>query len=175
MLSVRVQTVDGKAVDKLTKTDLEKYPVWEYDLSSEGTAERDETWVVPVTKLPVRSLDNRVVGTRVTLADGTALAAFLGNMSLSSREITDEFLVVTIFFGRASFQLARYFDSWAKESGPLQLAKFLRRSPKRVFPIRWDLNGVAEGHKNCLSGEVLLSPRRRLTERQRLKLINAAP
>jgi hypothetical protein len=45
-----------KSADKLTPQDWEKYPVWAFDLANESKSGRDETWMVPVKKLPATDL-----------------------------------------------------------------------------------------------------------------------
>lgn len=59
-------TEEVKPVDALRIADLEAYPVWQYT----GCDDPDETYVRPVKRLPVRNLNNKVVGTRVLLANG---------------------------------------------------------------------------------------------------------
>ena len=52
---------------ELTQENFAKHPVWELRLETE---ERDETWVVPVSSLPVTDLGGRVVGAILHLASG---------------------------------------------------------------------------------------------------------
>jgi hypothetical protein len=55
-----------KPAESLTVADFEAHPVWEF-LNDD---EIGETMVRPVEKLPVETLDNRIVGTQVRLANG---------------------------------------------------------------------------------------------------------
>ena len=71
-----------KPVDKLTVQDMQACPVWEYDLDSESEGGRDETWVMPVTALPVTDLSNRVIGAQLRLANGSTLQGILGNIKM---------------------------------------------------------------------------------------------
>lgn len=161
----------AKPVDRLTINDLKRHPIWEFDLDSENDPERDETWVAPVAYLPVSNLDNRVVGTQVILADASVHWALLGNVNLSSRESTEQFLSITVFNESRRFHLARYFDVDFETRGAVQLAQFLGRSIESIFPIRWDLAKIAADESKCKSGLIFPIPPHPLSEEQRMKLI----
>lgn len=57
-----------KPIAKLNVSNLQVHRVWEYGTDLEDSFP-DETYVRPVLDLPVNSLDNRIVGTQLTLAD----------------------------------------------------------------------------------------------------------
>jgi len=56
-----------KPVESLTVADFQAHPVWEW-LNDD---EIGETMLQPVGKLPVESLDNRLIGVQVRLANGS--------------------------------------------------------------------------------------------------------
>jgi hypothetical protein len=117
---------DFKPIDELTVADLERSPVWQYDLDGEG--DHDETWVRPVKSLPVTDLSSRVVGTVARLACGEGVFCLLGAISLDDTRRTRQFLGFTAFGKDGErFCLARYFDSDYDSHGPEALAKFWGR------------------------------------------------
>ena len=76
-------------VEDLTPADLADHPVWEY--LGDG-----ETLVRPVLDLPVASLQNRVVGTTLWLANRTPIIATLSNISLTDFRCNMHFLTVSV-------------------------------------------------------------------------------
>jgi hypothetical protein len=160
----------AKAVDKLTAEDIAGFPVWEYDTSGETERDRDETWVVPVTELPVSSLSSRVVGVTLRLG-GQAEVGLLGNIDLGNPQATREFATLSVYRAGVWFHLARYFDADRDVRGPVQLAEFLGLSIAEVFPVHYDLSGVAIGHPETVRGSIEAEPQVRLTAPQRMVLI----
>ena len=67
-----------KPAESLTVADFEAHPVWEF-LNDD---EIGETMAQPVEKLPVESLDNRLVGTQVRLANGLEVWGLLGHFDV---------------------------------------------------------------------------------------------
>lgn len=145
---------NNKPVDELTVGDLERFSVWEYDLANEGKPGRDETWVKPVKSIPVRDLSNRVVGTRVRLANGKDVWAILSNVCLDDPNEAQEFLGVSIERDGEWFYVARYFDSDYEDRGPEQLAAFLGLPVNDVFPITYDISDLAVGDPQVVRGVV---------------------
>jgi hypothetical protein len=145
---------DLKAFDRLAPTDFANYPVWEFANDREVNIAQ-ETYMRPVKRLPVKSLDNRVVGTQLTLCDGQQVFGVLGNISLVDVVKTEHFLTVIIF--RSSdekFGLARYHDVDYSQRDPQALASFLGLSVPQIFPIRYDLTAVAIGPSEFLCGSI---------------------
>ncbi|MCK6473127.1 MAG: hypothetical protein L6R28_15390 [Planctomycetes bacterium] len=158
-------------VEKLSPDDFAKHPVWEFCNDEEGVKGRDETWVRPVKKLPVDSIDNCVAGIQVTLSDGSRLWALIGNVDPQSQKSTDEFVTLSFFLGRTKFHLSRYFDADVARFGPDQLANALSKKLDEIFPIRWDMSHVFSPKCKCVSGEVFAKPKKKLTRSARMRLI----
>ena len=73
----------AKPVDKLTPKDWEKYPVWTFDLGNEGKPGRDETWMVPVKKLPATDILNGGCRAKATLACGQPVTLVMWGVDLN--------------------------------------------------------------------------------------------
>src|SRR5690242_12272946 len=86
----------AKRVGELTRDNLEAHRVWEFDLAKESLSGRDETWVAPVTRLPVSDLANRVIGTPLTLANGTRSFGMFACVDLASVLATQPFHVLSV-------------------------------------------------------------------------------
>jgi hypothetical protein len=123
-----------KPVESLTVADLKAYPVWEY-LNDD---EIGETMARPIEKLPVETLDNRLVGTQVRLANGLDVWGLIANFDVKHPRFTQHFLTLSIERGGKWFYLARYqdidFASWSPEA----LARFLGLGVDDIFPITAD-------------------------------------
>ena len=162
--------MDAKPVTALTPDDLSRFPVWEYDNGGEPLPGRDETWVVPVPQLPVTSLSNRVVG--VSFRSGCRKwAGRLGNVELNDPRSTREFAVISVWRDGTWFHLARYFDVDFERRGPEHLAEHLGLPVGEVFPLQYDLAGVAAGHPEVVEGRIEAEPAERLTDAERMALI----
>jgi hypothetical protein len=136
-----------KRVDELTIEDIRVFPVWEYTNTDE---DEDETVVRPVKRMPVKSLTGRIVGTEVTLADGTRRWATLSNIDETNRRLTEHFLTLSVFDRGAWFTMARYHDVDAAKRGPTALATFLGMSLDAVFPISYDISRYCVCRNRCL-------------------------
>src|SRR6266436_1208788 len=106
--------MDHKRVTALVPNDMELHPVWEFANDREIV---DDTMVRPVDVIPVSSLANRIVGTRVRLASGRIVWAMLGNIDLESSDRTQHFRTISIFQDAQWFFLARYHDHDYEERG----------------------------------------------------------
>ncbi len=124
-----------KSVEELNPSDLERFPVWEF-VNDDA---RGETMVRPVERVPVESLNNRLIGTSVRLANGDLLQALMGNIDVNSPRYTQHFLTLTIFNDGECFFLARYHDVLHNTHGPAALAEFLGLKTDEVFPIAYDV------------------------------------
>jgi hypothetical protein len=155
-------------ITSLTPRDLEQYPVWEYASSHELWS--DETIVRPVKRLPVESLDGRVVGTRLTLANGAEAWGILGNIDPTNAELTEHFLTASVFSGDRWFTMARYHDVAKRQRGSAALAKFLGLSLREVFPIRYDIRKYVVGDAAALAGEIAATPRKALSRSELIGL-----
>ncbi len=163
-----------KPVDELTAADVQAHPVWEYNLSHEGELP-DETFVQPIYVLPVEHLDNRVIGTQVTLANGERFWSIISNVDVQNAEVTEQFLKVGLDRGGERFFLARYFDLNHTECGPHALAEFLELPVAEVFPISYDLTHHVIGDAAILKGQILEAPRVRLSRDQIIALAVRPP
>jgi hypothetical protein len=128
-------TENIKPVELLTVDDFEAHPVWEY-LNDD---EIGETMTRPVEKLPVETLENRLVGTQVRLANGLDVWGLLGNFDVKHPRATQHILTLSIERGGKWFYLARYHDFDFASQGPEALARFLGLDVDDVFPITVDV------------------------------------
>ncbi len=146
-----------KPVDALLVGDLQAHPVWQYTNREGG----DETLVRPVTRVPVASLNGRVVGTQVVLASGQRVWALIGNVDPTSPRMTEHFLTLSVERDARWFTLARYHDPDRDENGPHALARYLGLSINEVFPINYDIRQYFRGEAAALSGCIQEEPRER--------------
>ena len=151
-----------KPVESLKVTDLEVHPVWEYL----NDHEIGDTMVRPVEKLPVGSLDNRLVGAKVRLANGLEVWGLIGNFDVAHPRATQHFLTLSIEFGGKWFHLARYFDFDFANRSPDALARLLGLGVDDVFPITVDVRRYVRGDPAALTVTVLKEPRERLTDEE---------
>ena len=152
-----------KPAESLTVADFEAHPVWEF-LNDD---EIGETMVQPVEKIPVETLDNRVVGIQVRLANGLEVWGLFGNFDVTNPRATQHFLALSIERGGKWFHLARYFDFSFADEGPEGLARFLGLGVDDVFPITVDVRRYVRGHPAALTAIVLKEPQERLTREER--------
>ena len=161
-----------KPVDQLTADDLLAFPVWEYvNDDSLRHGDQDETWVRPVSGLPIDTAENRVIGTRVRLANGSSQVALLGNVDLASREKTTHFLVISFLGANGlGFDLARYHDVDASRRSPEALAEFLKLRVEDVFPIEYDFSELVLADGQVARGLIDARPSVTLTRKQLIAL-----
>jgi hypothetical protein len=152
-----------KPVEKLSVDDLSAHPVWEYVAAG-------DTSVRPVDNLPIDSLRNRVVGTRVRLANATKLWAILSGISFKNRRFTANFLTLSIENDGKWFHLARYFDIDFDKRDPKHLAEFLGLPLSGVFPIEYDISELVSTDPDLAKGHVPLEPQERLSEDELIDL-----
>jgi hypothetical protein len=149
-----------KPAESLTVADLKANPVWEF-LNDD---EIGETMVQPVEKIPVESLDNRLLGTQVRLANGLQVWALIGNFDVTNPRATQHFLTLSIERSGKWFHLARYHDVGFAAHGPEALARFLGLRIDDVFPISVDVRRYVRGDPKALTPIVLKEPQERLTD-----------
>jgi hypothetical protein len=148
-----------KPVESLTVADFEAHPLWEF-LNDD---EIGETMVRPVEKLPVESLDNRVLGFQVRLANGLQVWASIGNFDITNPRATQHFLILSIERSGKWFHLARYQDVDFTSRGPEALARFLGLGVDDIFPISVDVRRYVRGNPAALTAIVLKEPQEKLT------------
>ncbi len=137
-----------KPVSALQVSDLRRWPVWQYT----NALAVDETMVRPVRQVPVKTLAGRIAGVELVLANGAPVWALIGNVDLRDRRMTEHLLTLSVERGGAWFAMARYHDFDAELRGPAALAQFLGLSVDDVFPMTYDLRGIALGDVAVLQG-----------------------
>jgi hypothetical protein len=143
--------------------------VWEFAPEDET---RDETWLLPVSPLPVSSLAGRVAVTTAHLRTGEAVPVSLSNVALANPGRTREFLVASFCLEDANwFHVARYFDPDYGRNGPAALAAALGRSVNDIFPIRYDLSRLAVGDVSVVYGIIPAEPEVRIDRKERMRLL----
>lgn len=146
-------------IECITTDEIRVTPVWRFASKTRS----DETELTPVRKLPCKNLNGRLVGTQVTLADGSLAWCFLGNIDTSNPKLTVHFITVSIESNGKWFHLARYHDFDFTDRSPSRLATFLSKDIDSVFPIRYDIRSLAEGEPDALAGLIEKEPRERFT------------
>jgi hypothetical protein len=162
-----------KVVEDLKVDDLKTFPVWQYTNSDEE--EVGETAVRPVKRTPVKTLNGRLVGTQVTLANGKKRWGTIEHVDESNPRLTQHFLTLAIFDRGRWFTMARYHDIDSGKRGPQALATFLRLPIDEVFPITYDIRPYCLGERDSLSGTIEKRPRERLTRAQVIALAVPTP
>jgi hypothetical protein len=148
-----------KPAESLTVADFKAHPVWEF-LNDD---EIGETMARPVEKLPVETLDDRIVGTPVRLANGLEVWGLFGNFDVKNPRATQHFLALSIERGGEWFHLARYHDVDVATRGPEALARVLGLGVDDIFPITVDVRRYVRGNPAALIAIVLKEPQERLT------------
>ena len=151
---------NSKTVEELLPADFECWPVWQFTLNRETES---DLLVEPVKSLPVDTLNNRLAGTHIRLANGSLMMAMLGNIDLIDPRKTRHFLTLSLFDGRAWRHLARYHDPDFPTAGPEAFAAAFRLSRSEMFPITYDLRQCCVGNPLCTTGEIQASPEEKLT------------
>jgi len=144
-------TAQIKNMEALTPEDFIAHPVWEFALDMEHV---DEFAMRPVTKLPVNDLANRIVGTRVVLANGTKLWAGLSNVVLGDGNETRSILIPKFYVNDEWVPLDRPGDFKVEMYGPEAFARRLGLSVGQVFPIAYDISDCCVGDKDAVRGTI---------------------
>jgi hypothetical protein len=158
--------VHTRRLDEIGIEDLEAFKVWQYTSMDTDT----EFVLCPVKKLPVKSLSGRLAGTEVRLSNGTKVWALIGNIDLSNPRLTQHFLTLSIHRKGKWFTMARYHDHDVAKRGPKALAAFLHLPSNDVFPITYDLSGLAVGSSSALVGIIAVQPIEKLTRAEIISL-----
>lgn len=145
---------------------MNKFPVWEFM----NQDQKSELAVRPVKKMPVESLNGRLVGTQVRLANGSNMLALIGNVTANNPHSTKHFLTVSIFRSGKRFAMARYHDFDWNRRGPQALANFLGMRVEDIFPISYDVSRFSMGDPAALAGTIEAEPRDKLTRAEIIAL-----
>jgi len=155
-----------RPVDSLRPTDLVTHSVWEFVSDDDPY----ETHVHPVAERPTNSLENRVVGAEVELANGSRVWALLGNIDVNDARRTRHFLTVSVFVREEWFHLARYHDVDCEVRGPAQLAMALGLGIDDIFPIRYNIGPWVSAAADSVVGRVDAEPLERLSRTELISL-----
>ena len=155
----------AKSIEELTSDDLDRHPIWAF-----VNSDKNELFVKPISRVPVRNLMGKVVGTKARLACGRYVQALLGNIDLSNPRFTTHFLTVSIERDGRWFHLARYHDHDRDVRGPDALARFLELGTSDIFPITYDLRPYADGELGAVLGVILAEPSEKLSRAQIIAL-----
>lgn len=155
-----------KKIEKLTSSDLIEHAIWEYATG----IDKQGVWVIPSPSTPIATLDNKLVATLVTLANGTKLHALIGNVLPSDSQATKHLLTLSVLTSSGWFTLARYHDFDYSTNGPKKLAQKLSLPLSAVFPISYDIRNVVVGIDSALNGEVCADATEKFTREQIIAL-----
>ena len=145
-----------KTIETISVADIQANPVWKY-------SRHGDTAIQPVMKLPCKTLNGRIVGTQVELADGTTVWALLGNIDTENPAFSKHIMTVSIESCGNWFFLARYHDYDYNEHGPANLSEWLGKSLDQVFPITFDIQNLFIGKSAALKGTIEKEPSERLS------------
>jgi len=160
---------EAKSLSELSVADFEQFPVWEHVYDEEEYP--DETWGIPVTELPVDTLEGRIIGVQIELNNAEQHWAGIGNIDLQDERRTEHLLSISVEKDGVFFPLARYFDVDYDTCGPRQLAESLRLPINAVFPISYDFSHLVRNARISTKREVPQEPAEKLTWEQILELI----
>lgn len=142
----------------LSSDDLQQHRVWRFAGDSAG-----DVLVVPVSRVPVSSLKNRLVSGQVRLGNGDKAWGLFGNLDPHDERMNRHFATLSIERRGKWFHLARYHDIDVSARGPEQLAEFLELPVDQVFPISYDFSSVFRGEAHALLGMFTMEPVERLS------------
>ena len=145
-----------KTIDTISVGDIQSNPVWKFFSGGDMAIE-------PVKKTPCTTLNGRIVGTQVELADGTMVWALLGNIDTENPAFSKHFMTLSIESSGDWFHLARYHDYDYDERGPAKLSEWLNKPLDQVFPIAYDIRHVFHGESVALKGKFEREPSGKLT------------
>ncbi len=144
--------MNSKSAASFVPEDFLTTPVWEYVPATALGADQDESWMVPVPAFPVTELDDRAVGVEVKLADGTSAFAVVFATCMDTPEINA--LTQSFVFLHNGARCSWKPTGGAGTAGASQVADFLGKSQKQVFPFMFDLTPYAIGTAEILRRSV---------------------
>ncbi len=148
-----------KLITQLMIEDFRLHPVWNYSEDKHG-----DVVASPVRRVPVDSLEGRLIGCQVTLAKGQKQWATLSNIDLHNEKATSHFLTLSLTREGNWFHLGRYFDVDYAQRGPRALSAFLQLPVQEVFPIAYDIGPFVVGATIPTAGVIAQEPVARLSE-----------
>jgi len=152
-----------KFAEDIMPSDLSQHPVWEY-------TEDDGSILRPIPILPVDSLLNCIVGTKLRLNMGKEVWGIISNLNTRSVKKNQHFLAVWIEQDGAWFELARYHDVDYCKRSPDKLAEFLGIPKDEVFPIKYDVSKHVAGSQDAVVGLIQAEPAVKLSQQDLIRL-----
>lgn len=146
----------AKSFPQLTAEDLVALSVWRHKAGDNLGLGEDESWVEPVTELPVSDAFDHYFAVVVTFADGTNEKALVGKTEPSSPQINEKNQLF-VFFRATNQHHWTNNPPWYKPeiADPAALAAFVDRAVDEVFPFTYDLNSQLVGHPQVLRRAVV--------------------
>jgi hypothetical protein len=156
-----------RSLSQIEPEELLSIGVWRFTRCTSG----DDTAVVPVRTIPVRSLKGQIAVTHISLANGRRVVGAIGNLDLERPELNEHFLTLSVFDqnGRV-IHLARYHDLDVVENGPAALAVFQGLRVEDVFPIAFDLSHLVSVAPASAVGQIRDEPSKRLSRAEVIAL-----
>ena len=130
-----------KQAQDLGPLDFAVYPVWEFAPEVQGI---DECSMIPVIQLPVENLDQRCVGTRVRLADGSTVWAVIYDLWPSTLDGTIESQTFQFINGESTCNWPE-MEFQPATMNSVALAHFFARSVEEFFPFAYDVSRYVAG------------------------------
>ncbi|PQO26521.1 hypothetical protein [Blastopirellula marina] len=155
-----------KCFHDLTVSDVQADPIWRFTNENPD----DDLEVESVKETHFSNLSGLIIASQVEFADSSKHLALLQNVSLAGQKVNDHFLSLTIEMNGDWFPLARYHDAAIENFGPEQLAAFVGKAVKDVFPIRYDLRETLHSDSMRLAGFVRDVPISPLTDDELISL-----
>jgi hypothetical protein len=140
---------DPFAKGALALRDLERHPIWEHAISSEGLPWRDESWVQPVRRRTIPwDAYSLTVAAWLTLRSGER---FDGSAYVSTAEGVVDVPMGSVWIGGRWYfiPVPGPIEAGARE----ELAGAVGGKVEEVFPIRWTLKVPIEGEEGLRSEE----------------------
>jgi len=160
--------VQSKPIEKVTHEEWSRHTVWKILPESN---KRDETWVKPVKRCPIKSLNGHLVATSLTLANGQSILGILGNLHPENLELSAHFLTLSVVSEQGGiFHLARYFDPDYDSCGPSALAKFLGLGITEVFPLKYRVASPVVQGVEAIASTIPATPEKMLTRAEIIAL-----
>jgi hypothetical protein len=127
-----------RQVYELTRSDLERFPVWEFALDEEGEDGQDEATVRPYDPNgPLDPADGMfVVRAKMTLLDGTRMMGYLTPPTREEKDLSTVQPVVVVPNGQVLFWWGMIVPPSAHVAKSYALLG--KASPAQVFPLRFE-------------------------------------
>ena len=146
----------AKCVSSLRPSDFASAPVWRHKRAEDLLPHEDESYVESVAKTPVRDAYDHYFVANVRLKDGSEEVVLIGSTEASQPALN---AVSQFFVFYRTDSLHRWTGSPLAydpiERDPTLLAQFLGKSPDDVFPFRYDISALLDGHPDVVTRQVM--------------------